>query len=148
MTRCPSCEEPLPLAARFCPACGAPIELADDTTMGMGLPLEPLALEALSAGQALLLVLTGPTSGSTILLDADEVSVGRQSDAGVFLDDVTVSRAHASFQREGIHFRIRDLGSLNGTYVNRERVDDSLLEDADEIQIGRFRLAYREAPAG
>ena len=147
MARCAACDALLPTTARFCPSCGTPVERSDDTTQQ--LPALPArALESLEPGQALLVVRTGPTAGSVIVLDADEVSVGRSTEAGIFLDDVTVSRRHARFTRTAEGFEVRDDGSLNGTYVNRERVEQRRLASGDEIQVGRFRLTYHEAPAG
>jgi len=147
MGRCASCDSPLPGSARFCPTCGAPAERTDDTTQQLP-ALSPPALDALEAGQALLVVRSGPTAGSMIMLDAEEISVGRATEAGVFLDDVTVSRQHARFVRVAGGYEVRDDGSLNGTYVNRERVEARHLTSGDEIQVGRFRLSYHEAPAG
>jgi len=97
---------------------------------------------ALRQGTALLVVLRGPNTGARFLLDADEVSAGRHPKSDIFLDDVTVSRRHASFRREGDVFLVRDVGSLNGTYVNRERIDDAALKTRDEVQIGKFRLVF------
>jgi pSer/pThr/pTyr-binding forkhead associated (FHA) protein len=99
-------------------------------------------VDALRAGTALLVVLRGPNTGARFLLDADEVSSGRHPDSDIFLDDVTVSRKHASFRREGDRFLVRDVGSLNGTYVNRERIDEAALKTGDEVQIGKFRLVF------
>jgi len=99
-------------------------------------------VDALRAGTALLVVLRGPNTGARFLLDADEVSSGRHPDSDIFLDDVTVSRKHASFRREGARFLVRDVGSLNGTYVNRERIDEAALKTGDEVQIGKFRLVF------
>lgn len=148
MERCGVCETALPTGARFCPSCGTVVEREDDSTLAMGMPPVPPGLDSLGPGQALLVVRSGPTSGSTIVLDSDEVTVGRVPEAGVFLDDVTVSREHALFVRTKNGFRVKDRQSLNGTYVNRERVDDADLTSGDEIQIGRFRLTYHEAPSG
>jgi pSer/pThr/pTyr-binding forkhead associated (FHA) protein len=100
------------------------------------------AVEALAPGTALLVVQRGPNAGSRYLLDADSTSVGRHPDAVIFLDDVTVSRRHAEFRREGAGFRVVDVGSLNGTYVNRHRIEDVLLANGDEVQIGKYRLLY------
>lgn len=99
-------------------------------------------VDALRPGTALLVVLRGPNTGARFLLDADEVSAGRHPDSDIFLDDVTVSRRHAVFVRLGEVFEVRDVGSLNGTYVNRERVDSGRLQAGDEVQIGKFRLVY------
>ena len=84
----------------------------------------------------------GPGAGSRFLLDADVVNAGRHPDSEIFLDDVTVSRRHAEFHREGESFTVGDAGSLNGTYVNRDRIDRVLLNDGDEVQIGKYRLVF------
>jgi pSer/pThr/pTyr-binding forkhead associated (FHA) protein len=99
-------------------------------------------VDALRPGTALLIVLRGPNTGARFLLDADEVSSGRHPDSDIFLDDVTVSRKHAVFRRHGDTFVVHDVGSLNGTYVNRERIDDATLQTGDEVQIGKFRLVF------
>ena len=99
-------------------------------------------VDALRAGTALLVVLRGPNTGARFLLDDDEVASGRHPDSDIFLDDVTVSRKHAVFRREGDTFIVRDVGSLNGTYVNRERIDEVGLKTGDEVQIGKFRLVF------
>jgi pSer/pThr/pTyr-binding forkhead associated (FHA) protein len=132
----------------------------DPTTMrlpGIGAPVEPMAdadsestlstqdqatVEALRPGTALLVVLRGPNTGARFLLDSDEVSTGRHPKSDIFLDDVTVSRKHATFRRVGDAFVVRDVGSLNGTYVNRERIDEVTLKTRDEVQIGKFRLVF------
>ena len=114
-----------------------------DSKVGGELSAEDAAaLEALPPGSALLLVQRGPSAGSRFLLDTDEVSAGRHPDSDIFLDDVTVSRRHATFQRTTEGYRVRDIGSLNGTYVNRDRIDDILLHGRDEVQIGKYRLVY------
>ena len=99
-------------------------------------------MDALRTGTALLVVLRGPNTGARFLLDDDEVNSGRHPDSDIFLDDVTVSRKHAVFRREGDTFVVRDVGSLNGTYVNRERIDEVALQTGDEVQIGKFRLVF------
>jgi pSer/pThr/pTyr-binding forkhead associated (FHA) protein len=105
------------------------------------------AVEALPAASALLIVARGPNSGSRFLLDADRTTAGRNSDSDIFLDDVTVSRKHAEFLREDGGFRMRDVGSLNGTYVNRDRVDEALLAAGDEVQIGKYRMTFHPSRA-
>ncbi len=99
-------------------------------------------VDALRPGTALLVVLRGPNTGARFLLDDDEVNSGRHPDSDIFLDDVTVSRKHANFRRQGDTFVVRDVGSLNGTYVNRERIDEVTLHTGDEVQIGKFRLVF------
>ena len=81
-------------------------------------------------------------SGSRYLLDEDEVAVGRDPRSDILLDDSTVSRSHAVFRRVNGQYEVVDAGSLNGTYVNRQRVDQALLKNGDEIMIGKFRLVY------
>jgi pSer/pThr/pTyr-binding forkhead associated (FHA) protein len=103
-------------------------------------------VDALPAGSALLVVKRGPNAGSRFLLDQDTTSAGRHPDSDIFLDDVTVSRRHAEFRREGGEFVVIDVGSLNGTYVNREPVDQAVLANGDEVQIGKFRLVFLTGP--
>ncbi|HTG46751.1 MAG TPA: FHA domain-containing protein [Actinomycetota bacterium] len=85
----------------------------------------------------------GPNAGSTFLVQEDSTTVGRGPESAVFLDDVTVSRAHAVLERRaGDAWFVRDVGSLNGTYVNGEQVDETALATGDEVQIGRFKLTF------
>ena len=101
-------------------------------------------VDALPAGSALLVVKRGPNAGSRFLLDRSTTSAGRHPDSDIFLDDVTVSRRHAEFRRDAGEFIVVDVGSLNGTYVNRRRVERHRLRDGDELQIGKFKLTFRE----
>jgi pSer/pThr/pTyr-binding forkhead associated (FHA) protein len=103
-------------------------------------------VEGLPAGSALLVVKRGPNAGSRFLLDQPTTSAGRHPDSDIFLDDVTVSRRHAEFRLEGGEFQVVDVGSLNGTYVNREPVDSAVLANGDEVQIGKFRLVFLTGP--
>ena len=105
------------------------------------------AIAALPSGSALLVVRRGPNAGARFLLDADITSVGRHSNADIFLDDVTVSRRHTEFRRSGTTFEIKDLGSLNGTYFDGTRIDSALLSDGAEVQIGKFRLTFYSSRA-
>ena len=123
------------------PGVGAPVEPATDADLGLSAQ-DQATVDALLPGTALLVVLRGPNTGARFLLDADEVTTGRHPDSDIFLDDVTVSRKHATFRRDGDDFLVRDVGSLNGTYVNRERIDDVALKTGDEVQIGKFRLVF------
>jgi pSer/pThr/pTyr-binding forkhead associated (FHA) protein len=108
-----------------------------------------MGVEALPSNTALLLVKRGPNAGSRFLLDRDTTTAGRHPESDIFLDDVTVSRRHGEFYRRGVQFWVRDAGSLNGTYVNHERIDEAVLSGGDEVQIGKFRLVYLgNAPAG
>lgn len=159
---CPGCGEPNPETARFCSQCGTPLTRAaaerstagETTSMifaGTELPDsetgdEPAAdisvVDALPLNTALLVVKRGPNAGSRFLLDSELTEVGRRPDSDIFLDDVTVSRRHAEFYRHGGRFAVRDVGSLNGTYVNRERIEEAALVGGDEVQIGKFRLVF------
>jgi pSer/pThr/pTyr-binding forkhead associated (FHA) protein len=104
------------------------------------------AVEALPPASALLIVQRGPNAGARFLLDAERTTAGRHPSSDIFLDDVTVSRKHAEFLTEGSGFSVRDVGSLNGTYVNRERIDTAVLRAGDEVQIGKYRLTYHPSP--
>jgi len=108
---------------------------------------ERAAVEALPPGSALLIAHSGPNAGARFLLDSDVTTAGRHPDADIFLDDVTVSRKHVEFHRTPAGFEIVDTGSLNGTYVNHDRVDSVQLRNGNEVQIGKFRLTYYLSPA-
>jgi pSer/pThr/pTyr-binding forkhead associated (FHA) protein len=163
---CTQCGRENPDDARFCANCGAalarpgqPVGTEGDrgveTTSTISVSgLEALdaepdidtsheqVVEALPAGTALLVVKRGPNAGSRFLLDADVTTAGRHPESDIFLDDVTVSRRHAEFIRRDDGFVVRDVGSLNGTYLNRERIEESPLAGGDEVQIGKFRLVF------
>lgn len=125
-----------------------PIE-ADLAVSSGGLTAEQsAAVAALPPGSALLIMQRGPSAGARFLLDADRVNAGRSPDSDIFLDDVTVSRRHAVFVRELDNFTVRDLGSLNGTYVNRERIDTATLRAGDEVQVGKFRMTFHPRHTG
>ena len=165
MPFCTACGKQNPDDARFCAQCGTKLEPGTATdesahldeataTISIGTPekadtsdrhLSPVdaaAVDALPPGSAMLVVQKGPSAGSRFLLDQDEVTAGRHNDSEIFLDDVTVSRRHAVFTREGPEFTVADAGSLNGTYVNRDRIDKVTLKDSDEVQIGKYRLVF------
>ncbi|QLJ01589.1 FHA domain-containing protein [Streptomyces sp. NEAU-sy36] len=159
--------------ARFCSNCGAPLrpgavpERASETTSTISIsgleaydaettgqipmlsPEAQAAVEALPAGSALLVVRRGPNSGSRFLLDGDLTTAGRHPQSDIFLDDVTVSRRHVEFRRspDG-SFTVADVGSLNGTYVNREPIDQVALQSGDEVQIGKYRLVFYASRQG
>lgn len=148
---------------RRVPDTGLPAYRGDgpDTTVSFG-SLEPVDAEAAPVGltgdesaavQALpptsaLLIMQrgGPSAGARFLLDAERTTAGRSTSADIFLDDVTVSRKHAEFVRDGQHFLVRDIGSLNGTYVNRSRIDAVALRPGDEVQIGKYRMTFHPSP--
>jgi pSer/pThr/pTyr-binding forkhead associated (FHA) protein len=165
---CSRCGRPNAEGARFCSYCGAPLPRTvpgerpgeSTSTISLGGPesapvdAEPAdefgadaaAVEALPPGTALLVVRRGPNAGSRFLLDDDLTTAGRHPESDIFLDDVTVSRRHAEFYRHGEAFTVRDVGSLNGTYVNRERIEESGLGAGDEVQVGKFRLVFLTRP--
>jgi len=160
MPFCTECGHENPSSARFCSQCGHRLvssEPSSETTTTLAptpgpgdgdgemselSPADAAALDALPGGSALLVVQRGPSAGSRFLLDTDDISAGRHPDSDIFLDDVTVSRRHAVFRRTAAGYVVSDVGSLNGTYVNRDRVDEVLLSGGDEVQIGKYRLDY------
>ncbi len=106
-------------------------------------PDEQEVIGALPSGSALLIVRRGPNTGARFLLDADVTVAGRHPEADIFLDDVTVSRKHAAFLRQGTAFSVRDLGSLNGTFMGGDRIDNTVgLSDGTEVQVGKFHLTF------
>jgi hypothetical protein len=159
---CPSCGAENAENARFCSQCATPLtrQAADRGTFGETTSMiftgvdtpepEPTdqfaadtaAADTLPPNTALLVVRRGPNEGSRFLLDSELTEVGRRPDSDIFLDDVTVSRRHAEFYRQGGNFAVRDVGSLNGTYVNRERIEEVTLNGGDEVQIGKFRMVF------
>jgi hypothetical protein len=157
---CTACGTENPSGSHFCASCGAALPASsgpEATTVFGSTGTAPEhdpdfsteahqgAIDALAPGSALLVVKRGPNAGSRFLLDQDVTTAGRHPDSEIFLDDVTVSRRHAEFRREGIGYTVHDVGSLNGTYVNRERIDAASLSGGDEVQIGKFRLVYLTA---
>jgi pSer/pThr/pTyr-binding forkhead associated (FHA) protein len=166
---CTQCGQQNPEDARFCARCGAVLTVpgegggagataaeqtstlsmtgidgADDHPAG---EVGDVGVESLPVGTALLVVKRGPNAGSRFLLDKDLTTAGRHPESDIFLDDVTVSRRHAEFAREGDAFVVRDVGSLNGTYLSRERIEEAALSNGDEVQIGKFRLVYLTSPS-
>jgi FHA domain-containing protein/zinc ribbon protein len=153
---CTRCGHGNPDNANFCARCGSPLSGLEDATLtlhGVGTAegesaIAPedeelsVSLDELAPGQGLLVVKRGPNAGSKFLLDRDQTSCGRHPSSDIFLDDITVSRRHAEILREGGRFLVKDTGSLNGTYVNRERVDVAELVSGDELQIGKFKLMF------
>jgi FHA domain-containing protein/zinc ribbon protein len=148
---CAECGFVNPETANFCQKCGAPIVhdsgLEPSTaTYRLGETGEfiPVDLEDVVAhGAALVIRSGGGRVGESIPLAGERMTIGRRPDSGLFLDDVTVSRDHALLIRRGSDWFLDDCGSLNGTYVNRTRIDSQRLADGDELQIGKYKLAYR-----
>jgi pSer/pThr/pTyr-binding forkhead associated (FHA) protein len=138
----------------FCSSCGVALAPNTDTTVSF-VPEEPsgelgeeeLGVEVgeLAAGTGVLVVKRGPESGAKFVLDNELTRVGRHPESEIFLDDITVSRRHAEFLRSAEGYVVRDVGSLNGTYVNRERIDEVPLSSGDEVQIGKFKLVFLAA---
>lgn len=115
----------------------------DQVPNSRGLDAEDIAtINALPPLSALLIALNGPNLGARFLLNADEVTVGRSPSADIFLDDVTVSRKHANFIRRDGKFFVKDLNSLNGTYVNLQQVEEAQLSEGDEVRIGKYQLTF------
>jgi pSer/pThr/pTyr-binding forkhead associated (FHA) protein len=149
---CTNCGHRNPEGSNFCSSCGSALAESggsDQTITFMAGELEAdleeeihISPEELEGGRGVLIVKRGPNAGSKFFLDTDATSVGRHPDSNIFLDDVTVSRKHAEIRRGADGFRLHDVGSLNGTYVNRERVEDAALASGDEIQVGKFKLVF------
>jgi hypothetical protein len=147
---CPECGHHNRESARYCGRCGASLmELAEgEATISFTPPAEPGAdsgvMEAVVEGASLVIRLGGGRAGDQFPIGPSRTTIGRAPQSDVFLDDVTVSREHAVLEQRADGIHILDQGSLNGTYVNRERVEDARLADGDELQIGKYRLAFIE----
>lgn len=148
---CPTCTHKNDFAANFCSSCGERIGGGvDATTEAMSVvdvedPEANARLddrEGFDEDTGLLVVDEGPKSGSRYALDSDVITAGRHPESDIFLDDVTVSRRHVEITHDGAAYRAKDVGSLNGTYINKELIEDSTLADGDELQIGRFKLIF------
>jgi len=135
-------------AANYCARCGALLEHeASDVEKTLSYTPEALAEEATTGvegveGPALVVRSGGGRSGEVFQLKGEKTTVGRSPDCDIFLDDVTVSRRHAEITDQGGRFVIEDLGSLNGTFLNRHRIEQAPLSDDDEVQIGKYRLVF------
>ena len=145
---CPECGFQNPETSNYCARCGALLvrdEAGSDTTMSYT-PDEgdedPVLAEIKGEGPALVVRSGGGRAGEHFLLEQEQTTVGRSPDCDVFLDDVTVSRRHALVLRRDGRFFIEDRGSLNGTFLNRRRIESGPLEDGDEVQIGKYRLTF------
>ena len=159
MIQCAVCGTLAADQARFCSHCGerlmsseatTTMPTLDDTTLTNELNSDDVAaIEALPVGSALLLVVKGAASGARFLLNNDRTIAGRSPDSDIFLDDITVSRAHVSFTNESGSISIEDLGSLNGTYVNKYLLKEPMiLRSGDEVQIGKFKMIIFLGSAG
>ena len=150
---CPECGFQNPEAANYCTKCGALLvrdESGADTTMSYT-PEEgdeessEIVAEIKTEGPALVVRSGGGRAGEHFLLEQESTTVGRSPDCDIFLDDVTVSRRHALVKRMNDQFLIEDQGSLNGTFLNRRRIESGGLEDGDEVQIGKYKLTFLTA---
>ena len=153
---CNQCGHQNPAGSNFCSSCGAVLEHGGDeestSTTITFVPLEAagevadeeisVTIDELPEGFGVLVVKGGPNAGSRFVLEHERTEVGRHPESDIFLDDITLSRRHAEFVRQNDGYLVRDVGSLNGTYVNRERIDEGTLHNGDEVQIGKFRLVF------
>jgi pSer/pThr/pTyr-binding forkhead associated (FHA) protein len=153
---CHVCGHRNPEGANFCSSCGEALGPSNATTVAF-LPDEPAGeigdeelgavLGELAEGTGVLVVRRGPQTGAKFVVDNDVTRVGRHPESDIFLDEITVSRRHAEFLREGSMYIVKDVGSLNGTYVARERIESHELSSGDEVQIGKFKLVFLAARA-
>jgi hypothetical protein len=151
---CTKCGHYNPESSIYCARCGTPLESSEsqegETTVGIPAveaeteeevdftpPVEPL-----EKGKALLVIKKGPDTGMSFTINREVIGIGRHPESDIFLDDITVSRRHAEIRRSEDSFTLVDTGSLNGTYLNRERIDNSSLQNGDEIQVGKYRLLF------
>ncbi len=148
---CNRCGHGNPLGSNFCSSCGGALEHRSGEDNTITFHPEPalegtddvgVDLDVLPAGVGALVVKRGRNAGSRYVLDGDRTTAGRHPESDIFLDDVTVSRRHVEIVRDGDDYTVRDAGSLNGTYLNRNRVDEAPLRDGDELQIGSFKLVF------
>ena len=149
---CKSCSHKNDISANFCSSCGERIAGGPDAETESISVIEAMEVsedvdhledrEGFGLNTGLLVVDEGPKSGSRYALDSDVITAGRHPESDIFLDDVTVSRRHVEISHTGSSYRARDVGSLNGTYINKELIEDEALVDGDELQIGRFKLIF------
>jgi FHA domain-containing protein/zinc ribbon protein len=145
---CPECGFQNPEASNYCSRCGALLatEAGAEATMSFDMDDDGDEVDVLESlgikGPALVVRSGGGMAGQSFQPKDGRTLIGRSPECEVFLDDVTVSRRHAELVRDGDSFSIRDLGSLNGTYVNRRRIESTVLENDDEVQIGKYRLTF------
>jgi pSer/pThr/pTyr-binding forkhead associated (FHA) protein len=146
---CPECGFQNPESANYCARCGAMLQkeesgeatmsfVPDESVEEGGAALENVGIK----GPALVVRSGGGRAGETFSLDGERTTIGRSPDCDIFLDDVTVSRRHAVIERKDGDLAIEDLGSLNGTFLNRRRIDSGSLSDGDELQVGKYRLTF------
>ncbi len=150
MAYCPECGHHNREAARFCGRCGASLLEPDagEPTQAFAAYVEDESAaeagEEAAEGAMLVIRIGGGRAGEQFPIGSDRMAIGRAPNADVFLDDITVSREHAVLERRDDGLHLSDSGSLNGTYVNRQRIESVRLADGDEVQIGKYRLTYIE----
>ncbi len=156
---CNQCGHRNPPESTFCSSCGSPLDVQGDRTVTLT-AVDPLQeapgtdddvvvpLSELPADAAVLIVRTGPQAGDRFTLDRPLTRLGRHPDSEIMLDDITVSRRHVSIERTDEGYVVTDAGSLNGTYVNHQRIDRAVLHHGDELQVGKFRLVLFERTDG
>ncbi len=150
MAACSVCDYENVVGANFCSSCGTQLQKAervDDVTAAYEpIPLDieevPDVTDLPEGSVAAFVVYSGPKKGTRIALGTEELTIGRDPSCDVFLDDVTVSRSHAKVSPNGEEFEVIDLGSMNGTYVNKSLTERTFLKDRDELQIGKFKLVF------
>ncbi|HUF98149.1 MAG TPA: FHA domain-containing protein [Ilumatobacter sp.] len=158
-TFCNQCGHRNPPDSSFCSSCGSALDMLDDRTITLTAvdPLQDapgasddlvIPIGELSKESGVLIVRAGEQAGSRFELTSDITRLGRHPDSEISLDDITVSRRHADVQRTAEGYFVADSGSLNGTYVNQERVERAQLRHGDELQIGKFRLVFFERDDG
>ena len=143
---CNQCGHRNPPDSNFCSSCGSPLDALDDRTITLT-AVDPLQ-DAPGPDDDLVIPVGELAKGARFTLDGDLTRLGRHPDSEISLDDITVSRRHAEVQRTEQGYVVADSGSLNGTYVNQERVERATLHHGDEVQIGKFRLVFFERADG
>ncbi len=153
---CNRCGHRNPPTSGFCSACGSVLDLVDDRTITLT-KVDPLQdapgpdddivvdLDEIAAGTAILVVRSGEEEGDYFALSSAVTTIGRHAESTIVLDDITVSRRHSEIHKTDGRYLVKDAGSLNGTYVNQERVDVAELRQGDELQVGKFHLVFLES---
>lgn len=153
---CNRCGHRNPPTSAFCSACGAVLDIVDDRTITLA-KVDPLMdapgaqddtvvdLNGIESGTALLVIRGGEEEGNYFVLSSAVTAIGRHAESDIALDDITVSRRHSEIHQSGGRYIVRDAGSLNGTYVNQQRIDVAELKQGDELQVGKYRLVFLES---